>query len=97
MSLKPVVRRPLAVLVEHAGLADCLSIVERPFQHDIPQTFYKRTVWVALAVGERMMLAMTRDPFLGDDRRREPQPKAHWERRKVMKLHATMRLCPMQK
>jgi hypothetical protein len=42
------------------------------------------------------MLPVTRDPFFGNDRGRQPQPNAHRERSEVMKLYATMSLGAMQ-
>ena len=60
------------------------------------QAFDERAVRIAFAIGERVVLAMARDPFLRDDRRGEPQPEAHRQRGDRVQVHAAMRLRAMQ-
>ncbi len=94
--LEPVGRRALAVLLEHAGLAHCLAVVEGALEHDVAKPFDQRRMRITLAVGERVVLAMAGHPFLGDDRRREPEPEAHRERGEVVQPDAAMGLRAMQ-
>ena len=61
------------------------------------KSFQQRTVRIAFAVGERVMLPVAGDPLLGHDRRRQPQPEPHRKRGEIMQLHAAMRLRAMQK
>src|SRR6185437_10605960 len=61
MALDPIVRRSLAVLLEHPRLADGAAVVERALEHDVAQTFQQRAMRIALAVGERVVLAMAGD------------------------------------
>ena len=96
VALDPVVRRALAVLLEHAGLADGLAVVEGALEDDVAQAFDERAMRIAFAIGERVMLAMAGDPFLRDDRRGEPEPEAHRERGEVVQPHAAMRLRAME-
>ena len=84
--------RALAVLLEHAGLANRAPVVEGALEDDVAKTFEERAVRVAFAIGERVVLTMAGDPLLGDDRRGEPEPEAHGERRDVVKTHAAMGL-----
>jgi hypothetical protein len=51
---------------------------------------------IALSIGERVMLAVARDPFLRDDGRRQPKPESHGKRRDIMEPNATMCLRPME-
>ena len=97
MALEPVVRRPLAILLENAGLAHRLPIVEGALEDDVAESFHQRAVRIALAVGERVVLAVAGHPFLGDDRCREPQPEPHRKRGEIMQLYAAMCLRAMQK
>jgi len=66
----------------------------RTFEYEMPLSI--PPYLIAFAVGERVMFPMTSDPLLGDDRRRQPQPKAHWKRSEVMKFHTPVGLRSMQ-
>ena len=88
--------RALAVLLEHAGLANGLAIVERALEDDVAKAFDQRAMRIALAISERVMLPVAGDPFLGHDRRGEPQPQAHGKRREVVQAKAAVRLRAMQ-
>src|SRR5205814_668421 len=77
MPLQPIIRRSLAVLVEHPGLPDRLSIVEGPFEDDVAKPLDQRAMRITFAIGKRVVLSVTGDPLLGDDCRGEPQPEAH--------------------
>src|SRR4051812_42157217 len=95
MSLEPVVWSPFTILIENPGLTNRLSIVEGAFDDDVAQSFYERTVWVSLAIGEGMMLPVTGHPLLGDNCSRKPQPDPHWQLGEIMQLHAAMGLSPV--
>src|SRR5690348_4745733 len=97
MPLEPVGGRALAVFLEHARLAHGLAVVERALEQDLAQSLDHRAVRVALAIGERVVLAMAGDPFLGDDGRGEPEPEAHRRRRNSVESDAAMGLRPMKK
>src|SRR5262249_2215060 len=73
-ALDPIVRRPLAVLLEHAGLANRAAVVERTFEDDVAQPLEEWAMGIAFAVGERVVLTMAGDPLFRDNRRREPEP-----------------------
>ena len=96
VALEPVVRRALAVLLEHAGLAHGLAIVEGALEQDVPEAFEERAMWIAFAIGERVVLAMAGDPLLRDDGRREPEPDTHRKRGDVVQSHAAMCLRAME-
>src|SRR2546423_8843401 len=97
MPLQPVIRRSLAVLVEHPGLPDRLSIVESPFEDDVAEPLHQRAVRITLAIGKRVVLSVTGDPLLGDDCRGEPQPQTHRKSGEVVQFYTAMRLSAMQK
>ena len=63
VALEPVVRRALAVLLEHSGLANRLPIVEGSLQHDIAKPFHQWAVRIALPVRECVMLSGGRPPI----------------------------------
>ena len=96
VALDPVVRRALPVLLEHAGLADGLAVVERALEDDVAKAFDERAMRIAFAIGERVVLAMAGDPFLGDDCGGQPEPEAHRQRRDVVEAHTAMRLGAVQ-
>ena len=52
----------------------------------------ERAVRIAFAIGERVMLAMAGDPFLGDDGGREPQPEPHRQRGEIVQPHTAVSL-----
>src|SRR5690348_9466887 len=87
---------PLAVLLEDAGLADRLSIIERALDDDVAEPLEERAVRITIAIGECVMLAMARHPFLGDDRGRQPEPDAHRHLGELAESHAPVRLCAME-
>src|SRR5512144_1857432 len=97
MPLEPVVRSSLSILLENSGLLNRLPIVEGTLEDDVPQSFEKRAVRIALTVSKSVMLSVTGNPLLRDDRRRQPQPQPHWQRSEIMQLHAAMCLRAMQK
>ena len=96
MALEPVVRRALAVLLEHAGLANGLAVIEGALEEDVPQAFQQRAMRIAFTIGERVVLPMAGDPLLRDDRRSEPEPEAHGQRREVVQPNTAMRLRAME-
>ena len=96
VTLEPIVGRAAAVLLEHAGLADRLSIVEGTLDDDVAKPFQKGAVRIALAVGERVVLAVAGDPLLGDDCGGQPEPDPHRKRRQHMEFDPTVRLRTMQ-
>ena len=51
---------------------------------------------IAFAIGERVVLAMAGDPFLGDDGRGQPEPEAHRERGDVVQPNAAVGLRAVQ-
>ena len=77
MPFEPVVRCALAVLLEDAGLAHGIAVVEGAFEEDVAQPFDEWAVRISFTIGERVVLAMAGDPFLGARRGGEPQPEAH--------------------
>src|SRR4051812_12484725 len=72
MALEPVVRSSLSILVENAGLANCLSIVEGALEDDVAQPLHQRAVWIPFTISEGVMLSVARHPLLRDDGRRKP-------------------------
>src|SRR5206468_1424175 len=62
----------------------------------IAQAFHERAMRIAFAVGECVMLAVTGDPLLRDDRGAEPQPEAHRYRGQAVELHGAMCLRAME-
>src|SRR5512143_169103 len=96
MTLDPIVRSPLPVLLEHPWLPDGAAIIERALEDDVAQTFDYRAMRIALTVGERVVLAMAGHPFLGHDGRRAPEPQPHWERGKIVQSNTAVRLRPME-
>jgi hypothetical protein len=53
-------------------------------------------VWVSFAIGERVVLPVTRYPFFRDDGRGEPKPEAHRKSGDVVQSHAAVRLRSME-
>ena len=96
MALDPVVRRSLAVFLEHAGLANGAAIVERALEDDVAQAFDQGAMRVTFTIREGVMLPMARHPFLRDDGRGEPEPEPHGEGGEIMQPNAAMCLCAMQ-
>jgi hypothetical protein len=54
-------------------------------------------MWISLAIGERVVLPMAGHPFLRDDRRGQPKPEPHGQRREIMQPNTSMRLRAMEK
>ena len=96
MAFDPIVGRALSVLLEHARLADRAAVVEGALEDDVAKSFDQGAVRIAFAIGEGVVLPMAGDPFLGDDRRSEPEPEPHGKRGEVVQPHAAVGLRAMQ-
>ena len=96
LALKPIVRRTLAVLLDHRAVFArfAIQICAAP-QHGA-DTLDPRAVRVVFGFAFRVMFAMDRHPLLGDHRCGQPRPEAEDVIEQRMEIDAAMRLAAMQ-
>src|SRR5690606_968371 len=84
------------IFLESLGIARLGAIKLRTFEQNLLQTENLRAVRIALALRERMVLAMHRDPFLGRRTGVHPEPEAEEVPQRRMKITRAMRLLAME-
>jgi hypothetical protein len=82
--------------IEHLLVFAGLVIKEDAAEYDLKEPFLHGRMWIALTIGERVVLAMAGNPLLSNDTGGQPQPEAHEVRNRGMKHHAFMRGRSMQ-
>ena len=96
VALQPVVRAPVAVLGDRLRIGRGSPVQLCPFQQQLPDSEDFRAVWILIRLHPGVMLAVHRDPLLGDGPRREPEPEPEEVRKRGMQVERPVRLVAMQ-
>ena len=92
VALEPVVRTPVVVLGDRLRIRRRSPIQLRPFQQQLLDSEDFRAVRILTGLDAGVMLAVHRDPFLGDGPGREPQPEPEEVGQRRMQVERPVRV-----